>query len=216
MLDLSEEPLEENLEICQRYLERMTTIDMTLEIELGVTGGEEDGVDNSGVDNSKLYTQPEDVAYAYDALKEVGAGSRSPPRSATRTACTSRATSSSRRAILQNSQEYIQKERHRPEAGRLRVPRRLGLVAREDQRSRLLRRREDEHRHRHAVGLHGIKKYMDDKHAYLQGQLGNPEGPDKPNKKHIDPRVWLRAGEASFVERLKQAFAELNNVGTLG
>ena len=70
-VDLSEEPIKENIEISKRYLERMAKIGMTLEIELGVTGGEEDGVDNSGVDSSKLYTQPEEVAFAYEELKSV-------------------------------------------------------------------------------------------------------------------------------------------------
>lgn len=215
MLDLSEEPLHENLEICQKYLARMAKIGMALEIELGVTGGEEDGVDNSDVDNSKLYTQPADVLAAYDALNGIGhftcAASFGNTHGVYKPGNVKLTPS-----ILKNSQAEIQKQRgtasHEP----------VDFVFHGGSGST-----QEEIREAVSYGVvkmnidtdtqwafcHPIKKYMDDKSAYLQGQLGNPEGDDKPNKKYIDPRGWLHLGEKGMTARLVQAFKDLGAEG---
>jgi fructose-bisphosphate aldolase class II len=218
MLDLSEEPLKENMEISKKYLERMAKVGMTLEVELGITGGEEDGVDNSGVDNSLLYTQPEEVAYVYEELKSISDdfwiaaafGNVHGVYKPGNVVLTPK--------ILDNSQKFIE-EKFR--TGKNPVD----FVFHGGSGSTLEEIRE-------AIGygvikmnidtdlqyayMEGIRKYFDAKKDYLQGQIGNPEGEDKPNKKIYDPRVWVREGEISFKQRLIQAFEDLNNVGRIG
>jgi len=212
MLDLSEEPLSENLDICRKVLSRMTALGMTLEIELGVTGGEEDGIDNSDVDSAKLYTQPADVLAAYDALSPVGKFTVAASFGNTH-GVYKPGNVKLRPIILKNSQEHVQKER---KTG----PQPLDFVFHGGSGSSA-----EEIREAVSYGVikmnidtdtqwaftHPIKKYMDDKSAYLQGQLGNPEGSDKPNKKQIDPRAWLHLGEKGMVARLVQAFKDLNS-----
>lgn len=217
MIDLSEEPLEENIEICKGYLERMSKMGMTLEIELGITGGEEDGVDNSDVDDSKLYTQPEEVAYAYEELSKVS------PRFTIAAAFGNvhgvykPGNVKLTPKILRNSQEYIS-EKYGVEHNH------IDFVFHGGSGSTLEEIRE-------AIGygvikmnidtdlqyafLEGVRDYIQGKSAYLQAQIGNPEGDDQPNKKFYDPRVWLREGEKTFIARLKKAFEDLNNVNTL-
>ena len=217
MLDLSEEPIEENIEICKSYLERMSKMDMTLEIELGITGGEEDGVDNTDVDDSKLYTQPEEVAYAYEELIKIS------PRFTVAAAFGNvhgvykPGNVKLTPKILRNSQTYI--------SDKFDVPANtIDFVFHGGSGSSLEEIRE-------AIGygvikmnidtdlqyafLTGVRDYVQDKNAYLQAQIGNPDGADNPNKKFYDPRVWLREGEKAFVDRLKKAFEDLNNVNTL-
>jgi fructose-bisphosphate aldolase class II len=213
MLDLSEEPLEENVEICKRYLERMSKMDMTLELELGVTGGEEDGVDNTGVDSSRLYTQPQEVAYAYEELMKVS------PRFTVAAAFGNvhgvykPGNVKLRPVILRNCQEYIQEKWNTPEKP-------LNLVFHGGSGSTL-----EEIREAVSYGVvkmnidtdlqwalwDGVREYYRTNEAYLQGQIGNPKGPDEPNKKYYDPRTWLRAGEEIFKIRLKRYFEELNS-----
>jgi fructose-bisphosphate aldolase, class II len=214
MLDLSEEPLHENLEICRQYLTRMARIEMTLEIELGVTGGEEDGVDNSGVDNSKLYTQPEDVLAAYDALQPVGRFTVAASFGNTHGVYAPGNVKLTPK-ILHNSQEHIQKTR-----GTAAKP--VDFVFHGGSGSS-----PDEIREAVSYGVvkmnvdtdtqwaftAPIKKYMDERDAYLHAQLGNPEGPDKPNKKYIDPRAWLHIGEKALAARVVQACKELGSFG---
>ena len=217
MIDLSEEPLEENIAICKEYLARMSKMDMTLEIELGITGGEEDGVDNSDVDASKLYTQPEEVAYAYEELSKVS------PRFTIAAAFGNvhgvykPGNVKLTPKILKNSQEYIT-EKYGVEENH------IDFVFHGGSGSTLEEIRE-------SIGygvikmnidtdlqygfLTGVRDFIQDKKDYLQSQIGNPEGEDQPNKKYYDPRVWLREGEKTFVARLKQAFEDLNNVNTL-
>ncbi|MBN1132416.1 MAG: class II fructose-bisphosphate aldolase [Bacteroidales bacterium] len=212
MLDLSEEPLHENIEISKRYLERMSKIGMTLEIELGVTGGEEDGVDNTGLDNALLYTQPEDVAYAYEALSKISDrftvaasfGNVHGVYKPGNVVLTPR--------ILDNSQKYVQKKYNTPEKP-------LNFVFHGGSGSS-----QKEIREAISYGVikmnidtdtqwafwDGVRKYESKNRNYLQGQIGNPEGPDKPNKKKYDPRAWLREGELSMIERMKVAFDDLN------
>ena len=217
MLDLSEEPLEENIEICEKYLARMSKIGMTLELELGVTGGEEDGVDNSGVDSSKLYTQPEDVALAYERLSKISPNFTIAASFGNVHGVYKPGNVKLQPIILKNSQDFIAKK-----FGTGAQP--VNFVFHGGSGSTL-----EEIREAISYGVikmnidtdtqwafwDGVRGFYKKNEGYLQGQIGNPEGEDKPNKKYYDPRVFLRAGEESFKARLKQAFADLNNVGTL-
>lgn len=217
MLDLSEEPLHENIEICKRYLERMNKLGMTLEFELGITGGEEDGVDNSGADNTRLYTQPEEVAYAYAELMKVSDRFTIAAAFGNVHGVYSPGNVKLRPEILHNSQTYVQQK-----FGTAEKP--LTFVFHGGSGSPLAQIREAV-----AYGVvkmnidtdlqwafwDGVRGYYQANEAYLQDQLGNPAGPDEPNKSYYDPRTWLRAGETSFKARLTQAFEELNNVNTL-
>jgi fructose-bisphosphate aldolase class II len=217
MLDLSEEPLEENIDTCVKYLERMSRIDMTLEIELGCTGGEEDGVDNTGMDNSQLYTQPEDVAYAYERLLKVSPRFTIAASFGNVHGVYKPGNVKLTPKILDNSQKFVEEK-----YGLGKKP--LNFVFHGGSGSAQEQIRE-------AIGYgvikmnidtdtqwatwDGIRKYEAAKHDYLQGQIGNPEGEDKPNKKFYDPRVWLREGEKSMIERLKVAFNDLNCIDRL-
>lgn len=217
MIDLSEEPLEENIEICKRYLERMSKIDMTLEIELGVTGGEEDGVDNTDIDSSKLYTQPEEVAYAYEELKKVSDRFTVAAAFGNVHGVYKPGNVKLTPVILKNSQDYIEEK-----FGTGKQP--VDFVFHGGSGSTTEEIRE-------AIGYgvikmnidtdlqwaywDGVRKYYQENEGYLQAQIGNPEGDDKPNKKYYDPRVWLRKGEESFKARLKAACEDLNNIDTL-
>jgi len=214
MLDLSEEPLKDNIEICKKYLTRMSKIGMLLEIELGVTGGEEDGVDNRGIDNARLYTQPEDVAYAYNELLKISDQFTIAASFGNVHGVYKPGNVKLQPIILKNSQDYIQKKYHTGTKP-------VNFVFHGGSGS--LR---EEIREAVSYGVvkmnidtdtqwafwDGVRKYYMNKSAYLQGQIGNPEGDDKPNKKYYDPRAWLREGEKSVVERLKIAFEDLNNV----
>ena len=217
MIDLSEEPLEENIEICKKYLKRMSKMGMTLEIELGITGGEEDGVDNTDVDSSKLYTQPEEVAYAYEELSKVSDQFTIAAAFGNVHGVYKPGNVKLTPKILKNSQEYITKKYNVEENH-------IDFVFHGGSGSTVEEIRE-------AIGygvikmnidtdlqyafLEGIRDYMGDKKEYLATQIGNPDGEDVPNKKYYDPRKWLREGELTFKARLKKAFEDLNNVNTL-
>lgn len=217
MLDFSEEPIEENIELCKTYLSRMAKMNMTLEIELGITGGEEDGVDNSDVDVSKLYTQPEEVAYAYEELMKIS------PRFTIAAAFGNvhgvykSGNVKLTPKILLNSQDFIQKKydlAHNP----------INFVFHGGSGSTLEEIRE-------AIGYgvikmnidtdmqfaftEGARDYITKNIDYLKTQIGNPDGNDQPNKKYYDPRKWMREGELTLISRLEKAFADLNNVNTL-
>ncbi len=212
MLDLSEESLEENIEISKRYLERMSKIGMTLEIELGVTGGEEDGVDNTGIDSSRLYTQPEHVAYAYETLLKVSPNFTIAASFGNVHGVYKPGNVKLEPKILHNSQLFIQEKFHTE-------PNPVNFVFHGGSGS-------EPEKIAEALGYgvvkmnidtdtqwafwEGILNFYKKNEGYLQGQIGNPEGEDKPNKKFYDPRVWLREGEKSMVERLKIAFTDLN------
>ena len=212
MIDLSEEPIQENVETCVRYLERMDKIGMTLEIELGVTGGEEDGVDNTGVDSSRLYTQPEEVSYAYEALSKVSKRFTVAAAFGNVHGVYKPGNVELKPVILKNSQEYV-KEKFKTADNPINFVFHGGSGSSQEEI-------------REAIGYGAIKMNIDtdlqwafwdgvrgynEKHKdYLQAQIGNPEGEDKPNKKFYDPRQWLRAGEQTFKARLKQAFEDLN------
>jgi fructose-bisphosphate aldolase class II len=217
MIDLSDEPLEQNIKTCKKYLDRMSKIDMTLEIELGVTGGEEDGVDHSDIDSARLYTQPEEVAYAYEELKKIS------PRFTIAAAFGNvhgvykPGNVKLTPKILDNSQKYIQEKYHTG-------PKPVDFVFHGGSGSSV-----EEIREAISYGVikmnidtdlqwafwDGVRKYYQANEGYLQGQIGNPEGDDKPNKKKYDPRVWLRKAEESFIARMRQAFEDLNNTNTL-
>lgn len=217
MLDLSEESVADNIDTCKRYLERMSEIGMTMEFELGVTGGEEDGVDNTDVDSSRLYTQPEEVAYAYEELLKVS-------NRFTVAAAFGNVHGVYRPGnvvltpkILKNSQEYVQEHYGTDEKP-------IDFVFHGGSGSSV-----EEIREAISYGVikmnidtdlqwafwDGVRGYEQKYHDYLQGQIGNPDGEDSPNKKYYDPRKWLRVAEESFIERLKGAFEDLNNVNTL-
>ncbi len=212
MLDLSEEPIEENIEICESYMKRMNDIGITLEIELGVTGGEEDGVDNTDIDNSKLYTQPEEVDMAYSRLSKISDRFMVAAAFGNVHGVYKPGNVELTPVILKNSQDYIQ-QKHNTK------PNPVNFVFHGGSGSSRAEIRE-------AIGYgaikmnidtdmqwafwNGIRGYYEEKKAYLQDQIGNPDGEDKPNKKNYDPRKWLRIAEQSFVERLKLAFEDLN------
>ncbi len=217
MIDLSEESLEENIEICKKYLERMSKMGMTLEIELGITGGEEDGVDNTDVDSSKLYTQPEEVAYAYEELSKVSDQFTIAAAFGNVHGVYKPGNVKLTPKILKNSQEHIT-EKYGVEKNH------IDFVFHGGSGSTVEEIRE-------AIGygvikmnidtdlqyayLEGIRDYMSEKKDYLATQIGNPDGDDVPNKKYYDPRKWIREGELTFKARLKKAFEDLNNVNTL-
>ncbi|MDO4642466.1 MAG: class II fructose-bisphosphate aldolase [Cardiobacteriaceae bacterium] len=212
MIDLSEEPLQENIEISKKYLERMSKIGMTLEIELGCTGGEEDGVDNTGMDNSMLYTQPEDVAYAYEELSKVS------PRFTIAAAFGNvhgvykPGNVKLTPKILDNSQKYVS-EKYKLPANSLSFVFHGGSgSSREEIREAIgygvIKMNIDTDTQ--WASWDGILQFYKKNEGYLQGQLGNPEGPDQPNKKYYDPRVWLRKMEESMSARLEVAFDDLN------
>ncbi len=212
MLDLSEESIEENVATSVEFYKRMAPLGMSIEIELGVTGGEEDGVDNSNVDNAKLYTQPQDVAYAYTELSKVGKLFTIAAAFGNVHGVYKPGNVELRPEILNNSQLYIEKELKT-------AAKPVYFVFHGGSGS-------PQNQIREAIGYGAIKmnldtdlqwafwegvlQYYKKSEAYLQGQLGNPEGADKPNKKYYDPRVWLRKGEESFIKRLEVSFDDLN------
>ncbi|QQY82177.1 class II fructose-bisphosphate aldolase [Tamlana sp. s12] len=217
MIDLSEEPLEENIAICKTYLERMSKMGMTLEIELGITGGEEDGVDNSDVDDSKLYTQPEEVAYAYEELSKVSPQFTIAAAFGNVHGVYKPGNVKLTPKILKNSQEYISKK-YNVEHNHIDFVFHGGSGStveeiREGISYGVIKMNIDTDLQ--YAFMTGIRDYMGEKSEYLKSQIGNPDGEDSPNKKHYDPRVWLREGEKTFVARLKKAFEDLNNVNTL-
>ena len=217
MIDLSEEPIEENISICKSYLERMSKMEMTLEIELGITGGEEDGVDNSDVDASKLYTQPEEVAYAFEELSKVSSQFTVAAAFGNVHGVYKPGNVKLTPKILKNSQEYISDKYQLPKntvdfvfhggsgSTQAEIEESIGYGVIKMNIDTDLQ----------FAFTEGIRDYMNDQVEYLRNQIGNPEGADQPNKKHYDPRKWLRLGEETFKTRLKKAFEDLNNVNTL-
>ncbi len=217
MLDLSEESLEENIDICCEYLTRMAKMNMTLELELGCTGGEEDGVDNSHLDQSSLYTQPEDVAYAYERLSKISPRFTIAASFGNVHGVYKPGNVKLTPKILDNSQKYVSEKFGLPAKS-------LDFVFHGGSGSTL-----EEIRESISYGVvkmnidtdtqwatwEGVLNFYKSNEAYLQGQLGNPEGADKPNKKFYDPRVWLRAGQTSMIARLEKAFSDLNAINVL-
>jgi len=215
MLDLSEESLEENIEISKKYFARMNKIETGIEIELGVTGGEEDGVDNTDIDNSKLYTQPEDVAYSFEQLKEVGPNFTVAASFGNVHGVYKPGNVQLSPKILKNSQAFIE-EKYKTKTKPISFVFHGGSGSLQSE----IREAIDYGVVKMNIDTdmqwafwEGIKNFYQDKEAYLQAQLGNPEGADAPNKKFYDPRVWLRKGEENFIKRLKVSFEDLNCIG---
>ena len=217
MIDLSEESLQENIEICSKYLERMSKIGMTLEIELGCTGGEEDGVDNSHMDASALYTQPEDVDYAYTELSKISPRFTIAASFGNVHGVYKPGNVKLKPSILGASQEFVAKERNLPAKPINFVFHGGSGSSREEIREAIsygaIKMNIDTDTQ--WAAWNGILSFYKANEAYLQGQLGNPEGPDAPNKKYYDPRVWLRKMEESMSKRLEQSFEDLNCVDVL-
>lgn len=217
MIDLSEEPIEQNIETCKRYLERMNRIGMTLEIELGITGGEEDGVDNTDVDSARLYTQPDEVAYAYKELGEVSDRFTVAAAFGNVHGVYSPGNVELRPSILKDSQQFIQQQfgtSDKPvdfvfhggsgsSAADIKEAISYGVI------------KMNVDTDLQWAFWDGIRQYASEKHAYLQSQIGNPDGEHKPNKANYDPRVWLRHAELSFKERLALVCKDLNSVNSL-
>lgn len=218
MIDLSEESLAENIEICSQYLQRMSKMGMTLEIELGCTGGEEDGVDNTGLDSSSLYTQPEDVAYAYEQLSKISHRFTIAASFGNVHGVYKSGNVQLTPKILHNSQQYVAQKFNLPAENNLNFVFHGGSGSTAEEIKEAV-----------SYGVvkmnidtdtqwatwEGILNYYKKNEGYLQSQLGNPEGEDKPNKKYYDPRVWLRAGQTSMIERLELAYKELNCINVL-
>jgi fructose-bisphosphate aldolase class II len=216
MIDLSEESIEENISICKKYLKRMDKIGMTLEIELGITGGEEDGVDNTEVDDSKLYTQPEEVAYAYEELKKVSNRFTIAAAFGNVHGVYKPGNVKLTPKILKNSQEYISKKFSVPKNT-------IDFVFHGGSGSSVSEIREaieygaikmNIDTDMQFAFMSGVRNYFDINKDFLKSQIGNSHGIDIPNKKYYDPRVWLRKAEESFKTRLTQAFKDLNNINT--
>ena len=217
MIDLSEEPIHENIEICKKYLARMSKMGMTLEIELGITGGEEDGVDNSDVDSTKLYTQPSEVAFAYEELMKVSDKFTIAAAFGNVHGVYKPGNVKLTPKILKNSQEYVQQKFNTG-------PNPVDFVFHGGSGSTLEEIRE-------AIGYgvikmnidtdlqfaftEGVRDYVENKLEYLRTQIGNPDGEELPNKKYYDPRKWMREGEITFIDRLVKSFEDLNNINTL-
>ncbi len=212
MIDLSEEPLQQNIEICKRYLDKLTSLDMFLEIELGVTGGEEDGVDNTNIDSSKLYTQPEEIAYAYETLSKISNNFVIAASFGNVHGVYKPGNVKLEPSILKNSQEFV-KQRFTTQDNPMNFVFHGGSGS-------------EPEKIREAISYgvvkmnidtdiqwsfwDGVHNYYQEHEAYLSTQLGNPESTDAPNKKYYDPRTWLRAGEKSIQKRLTRSFEELN------
>ena len=216
MIDLSEESLEENLSTCERYLERMAKMDMTLEIELGCTGGEEDGVDNTDMDESKLYTQPSEVAEAYERLSKISPNFTIAASFGNVHGVYKPGNVKLTPTILRDSQAYIKEKFNTASDNPVNFVFHGGSGSSPEEIEESI-----------SYGVikmnidtdtqwatwEGVMDFYKEKEAYLQGQIGNPEGDDKPNKKNYDPRVWLRKGQETFVARIVQAFEDLNGKG---
>ena len=217
MLDLSEEPLEQNMDTCVEYFKKMNELDMMIEIELGITGGEEDGVDNTDVDNSLLYTQPSEVLYAHNRLSQVGENFTIAASFGNVHGVYKPGNVVLTPKILDDSQKHISAELSCDEKP-------VNFVFHGGSGST-----SEEIKEAISYGVikmnidtdtqwafwNGVRKFEKENKDYLQGQIGNPDGEEKPNKKYYDPRVWLRAGQLSLIQRLEVAYSDLNCINTL-
>ena len=217
MIDLSDEPIEENIKTCKEYLKKLTDLEMTLEIELGITGGEEDGVDNTGIDSTKLYTQPEEVSYAYSELSSISNNFTIAAAFGNVHGVYKPGNVSLTPKILKNSQEYVSKKFQLPNNS-------INFVFHGGSGSSLEDIREAIDYGVIKINIdtdlqyaftEGVRDYILEKKEYLLSQIGNPEGLNTPNKKYYDPRIWLREGESTLKSRLLKSFKDLNNINTL-
>jgi fructose-bisphosphate aldolase class II len=216
MIDLSEEPIAENIELCKKYLKRMSAIGMTLEIELGITGGEEDGVDNTDIDVSKLYTQPEEVAYAYEELMKISDKFTIAAAFGNVHGVYKPGNVVLTPKILDNSQKFIEEK-----FGTEKQP--INFVFHGGSGSSQAEITEGISYGVIKMNIdtdlqwgftEGVRDYFLANNDYVKTQIGNPEGEEKPNKKYYDPRTYNRAGELTFKARLTRSFNDLNNINT--
>jgi len=214
MLDLSEDSLEDNINTSVEYFKKMSDLDMMIEIELGITGGEEDGVDNSDVDNALLYTQPEEVCYAYEELSKVGPNFTIAASFGNVHGVYKPGNVQLSPKILDNSQKYIM-EKHSTDA------KPVDFVFHGGSGSNLSEIREAIDYGVIKMNIdtdtqwacwNGVREFVAKYHDYLQGQIGNPDGEDKPNKGYYDPRKWLRASQEGIIARLEIAYSDLCSI----
>ena len=214
MIDLSDEPIIENIETCKKYLQRMSRIGMTLEIELGVTGGEEDGVDNTNIDSSKLYTQPEEVAYAYEELMKISDKFTIAAAFGNVHGVYRPGNVKLTPLILHNSQKHVEEKFNTNEKP-------INFVFHGGSGSSFNEIREAISYGAIKMNIDtdlqwgftiGVRDYFLKYNQYVKEQIGNPEGDDLPNKKYYDPRKWIREGEITFKNRLIKSFKDLNNI----
>merc|ERR1712070_595276 len=219
MLDLSEEPLEENIDICYNYLQRMAKVDLLLEMELGITGGEEDGVDNTDVDSSKLYTQPEEVYQVYEKLSSVEGGQFTVAAAFGNVhGVYAPGNVKLEPEILHNTQKFISEKNGDGNKKPVKFVFHGGSGSSQEDiqyaiKAGVIKMNIDTDTQ--WAFWDGIREYEAKNHDFLQGQIGNPDGETKPNKKYYDPRMSLRAGEESMKDRLVSAMKDLNCIDVL-
>ncbi|KAF8479896.1 hypothetical protein JB92DRAFT_2800683 [Gautieria morchelliformis] len=218
MLDLSEEPKAENIAICKKYLEKLAPLNVWLEMEIGITGGEEDGVDNTGVDNAALYTQPEDIWEVYEALSQVSPNFSIAAGFGNVHGVYKPGNVKLRPDLLGKHQAHVQEKLGSSKEKPLFLVFHGGSGSTKEEirtavENGVVKMNVDTDTQ--FAYLTGIRDFVQKKKDYLASQVGNPEGADKPNKKYYDPRVWVREGEKTLTERVKEACRDLGNVDRL-
>lgn len=218
MLDLSEESKDENIKTCVKYLERMAKINCHLEMEIGITGGEEDGVDNSGVDNAALYTQPEDILEIYDAFHKITDLFSIAAGFGNVHGVYAPGNVKLHPELLGKHQAYVKEHRHTKNDKPVWFVFHGGSGSTEKEIETAVQNgvvKMNVDTDTQWAYWEGIRDFYKQKEGYLQSQVGNPEGPNKPNKKFYDPRVWVREGEKTMIARVKKACQDLGNVDRL-
>lgn len=217
MLDLSAEPLEKNINISSKYLSRMDKLNIILEIELGRTGGVEDGIHNEHLDNSLLYTSPKDVAYAYEKLHKISSKFTIAASFGNVHGVYKPGNVQLKPKILNESQRYVSQKFGLPKNF-------LNFVFHGGSGSNELDIKESIQYGVVKVNLDtdiqwamwdGVLQYYKNNQDFLQTQIGNPLGKNQPNKKFYDPRIWMRAGQKSIIKYLEKMFIILNAVNVL-
>ena len=218
MLDLSEEPKEENIEICRKYLERMAKIGVWLEMEIGITGGEEDGVNNENVNNASLYTQPEDIWDIYKAFSEITPNFSIAAGFGNVHGVYKPGNVSLRPELLRMHQDYGREQIKSDKENPVFLVFHGGSGSEKHEISEAVKNgvvKMNVDTDTQYAYLEGIRDFILNKKDYLMSQVGNPDGKDKPNKKFYDPRVWLREGEKTMAKRCIIAFDDLNSSNKL-
>ncbi|KAG0695823.1 hypothetical protein DFH29DRAFT_253804 [Suillus ampliporus] len=218
MLDLSEEPKEENIATCVKYFKRMAPIGIWLEMEIGITGGEEDGVDNTGVDNASLYTQPEDIYDVHAALSAISPNFSIAAAFGNVHGVYKPGNVRLQPELLGKHQSYTSQKL----GGKSEKPLYLVFHGGSGSTKEEIKTAVDHGVIKMNVDtdtqfayLAGIRDFIFKRKDYLITQVGNPDGADKPNKKFYDPRVWVREGEKTLTARVKEACSDLGNVNRL-
>jgi len=218
MLDLSEEPKHENIEICCKYLERMAKIGCWLEMEIGITGGEEDGVNNEHVHNSALYTQPEDIWDIYKAFSAITPNFSIAAAFGNVHGVYKPGNVVLRPELLKMHQDYVSEQLKTDKKNPVLLVFHGGSGSEKHEIAKAVEYgvvKMNVDTDTQYAYLEGIRDFILNKKDYLLSQVGNPEGADKPNKKFYDPRVWVREGEKTMAKRCKIAFEDLKSAGQL-